>query len=177
MEGNKDEAFRCIALAQEYHDEGNDVKAEKLLLKSLRMYPTHQAMKTFEKLFRRKPPTAQDADTGGCYAQQSSSVPPNGSGKSNRKATPHSTPFATPTQSAKKDSSKQRQTQSSATPDSSEWYRSLREAFYLAIFLLHPLFCTDPKKFLIECNTAATTRRNRKQRQKGLLSLRTTMKY
>ncbi|XP_044761875.1 dnaJ homolog subfamily B member 14-like [Coccinella septempunctata] len=43
MDGNKDEADRCIQLAQKYIEEGNREKAEKFLHKAERLFPTQKA--------------------------------------------------------------------------------------------------------------------------------------
>jgi len=43
MEGNKDEAERCIDLAQQAFDHGDRAKAERLLLKAERLYSTERA--------------------------------------------------------------------------------------------------------------------------------------
>lgn len=43
MDGNKDEAEKCIELAEKYMRDGNREKAVKLLEKSERLYPTQKA--------------------------------------------------------------------------------------------------------------------------------------
>lgn len=43
MEGNKDEAARCIELAEKYINERNRDKAEKFLHKAEKLYPTQKA--------------------------------------------------------------------------------------------------------------------------------------
>lgn len=43
MDGNKDEAERCIELAEGYINAGNHEKAEKFLLKAERLYSTKKA--------------------------------------------------------------------------------------------------------------------------------------
>lgn len=43
MEGNKDEAERCIGIAERYIKEKNREKAEKFLMKAQRLYPTDKA--------------------------------------------------------------------------------------------------------------------------------------
>jgi DnaJ family protein B protein 12 len=43
MEGNKDEADRCIKLAENYIKERNREKAEKFLHKAERLYPSQKA--------------------------------------------------------------------------------------------------------------------------------------
>lgn len=43
MEVNKDEAERCIEVAEKYVLEGHFEKAEKFLVKADRLYPTQKA--------------------------------------------------------------------------------------------------------------------------------------
>lgn len=43
MEVNKDEADRCIGLAERFIEERNREKAEKFLHKAERLYPTERA--------------------------------------------------------------------------------------------------------------------------------------
>ena len=42
MEGNKDEAIKCRRIAEKYLREGNKTKAEKLLKKAQRLYPSNE---------------------------------------------------------------------------------------------------------------------------------------
>lgn len=46
MEGNKDEAARCIELAEKYIKEKNRDKAERFLHKAEKLYPTQKAKGT-----------------------------------------------------------------------------------------------------------------------------------
>ena len=71
MEGNKDEAFRCIELAKSFIEQNNYEKAEKLLKKSLRMYPTHQAENLYERFFGQKNNASQRFE----QSSESSSYP------------------------------------------------------------------------------------------------------
>lgn len=43
MDGNKDEADRCIEIAVKYIEEGNGEKAKKFLQKAERLFPTDKA--------------------------------------------------------------------------------------------------------------------------------------
>lgn len=43
MEGNKDEADRCVGIAERFLSEGNREKAEKFLLKAEKLYSTPRA--------------------------------------------------------------------------------------------------------------------------------------
>lgn len=49
MEGNKDEAERCIELAEKYLAEGKYDKAEKFLVKGQKLFPTSKAESMFAK--------------------------------------------------------------------------------------------------------------------------------
>jgi len=46
MEGNRDDAEKCIEFAIRYLQDGNRDKAEKLLMKSERLFPTSKAKGT-----------------------------------------------------------------------------------------------------------------------------------
>lgn len=46
MEGNKDEAYRCIDLAEQSFNAGDRGKAERLLKKAEKLYPTQKAKGT-----------------------------------------------------------------------------------------------------------------------------------
>lgn len=47
MDGNKDEAERCIEMAEGFLNAGNHEKAEKFLLKAERLYSTKKAKGNF----------------------------------------------------------------------------------------------------------------------------------
>jgi len=44
MEGNKDEALRCLAIAQRHRDTGNTASARKFCQKSINLFPTPEAL-------------------------------------------------------------------------------------------------------------------------------------
>ena len=50
IEGNKDEAFRCIDIAVQAFAEGKLEKAEKFLIKAEKLYPTQKAKGEFKFL-------------------------------------------------------------------------------------------------------------------------------
>ncbi|KAI5702899.1 hypothetical protein M8J75_005404 [Diaphorina citri] len=54
MESNKDEAERCIEIAEGYLNAGNNEKAEKFLLKAEKLYSTKKAKDILESLVRLK---------------------------------------------------------------------------------------------------------------------------
>ena len=51
MEVNKDEALRCIKIAEKYIEDGNKDKAYKFLLKAEKLYPTTKATSKYEVTF------------------------------------------------------------------------------------------------------------------------------
>ena len=71
MEGNKDEAERCIELAQQSFNTGDREKAERLLKKAERLFPTQKAKGTLHLWFSRltieivlsRPPATFKQDT------------------------------------------------------------------------------------------------------------------
>lgn len=46
MDGNKDEAQKCVALGEKYLAEGKYDKAEKFLTKAQKLFPTSKAEST-----------------------------------------------------------------------------------------------------------------------------------
>lgn len=54
MDGNKDEAERCIQLAEKYIKEKNREKAEKFLHKAERLFPTQKAKGKYSALNGRQ---------------------------------------------------------------------------------------------------------------------------
>ncbi|XP_023712623.1 dnaJ homolog subfamily B member 12 isoform X2 [Cryptotermes secundus] len=60
MEGNKDEAERCIEFAERFILEGKKDKAEKFLLKAERLFPTQKAKELLEHLNTSQPQAEQD---------------------------------------------------------------------------------------------------------------------
>ena len=49
MESNRDEAVKCVRLAEKYLGEGNAEKAEKFLKKSVKLFPTDKAKGTAQQ--------------------------------------------------------------------------------------------------------------------------------
>jgi len=50
MEGNKDEADRCLDYAEKFAEQGLREKAEKFILKAEKLYPTERAKTLLSKL-------------------------------------------------------------------------------------------------------------------------------
>ncbi|XP_026745727.1 dnaJ homolog subfamily B member 12 isoform X2 [Trichoplusia ni] len=63
LEGNKDEAEKCIAIAQNAFSSGNMEKAEKFLLKAERLYPTTHAKELLVRVRAAGPSTAPPKKT------------------------------------------------------------------------------------------------------------------
>ncbi|ODN02863.1 DnaJ subfamily B member 14 [Orchesella cincta] len=80
MEGNKDEAYRCIDLAEQSFNAGDRAKAERLLKKAEKLYPTQKAKDLLSLLSKLGESTA----SGESSARRRSSVP-NPSGNSSRR--------------------------------------------------------------------------------------------
>lgn len=58
IEGNKDEAEKCIDIAQAAFSSGNAEKAERFLLKAERLYPTARAKELLARVKAAGPSTA-----------------------------------------------------------------------------------------------------------------------
>jgi len=71
MEGNKDEAYRCIDLAEQSFNGGDRAKAERLLKKAERLYPTQKAKDLLSLLSKLGESTA----SGESSARRRSSAP------------------------------------------------------------------------------------------------------
>lgn len=50
MESNKDEAIKCLSIAQRYRDQGNYASARKFCQKSINLFSTPEALKMLERL-------------------------------------------------------------------------------------------------------------------------------
>lgn len=72
MEGNKDEAERCIGIAERLFNEGQRDKAEKFLIKADKLYPTKKAKDLLELLSKLNGTTSM----GGSSSNGSSGPPP-----------------------------------------------------------------------------------------------------
>lgn len=71
IEGNKDDAERCIEIAQNAFSAGNNEKAERFLLKAERLYPTARAKELLTRVRaagvssgtpKRTPPSSPSAE-------------------------------------------------------------------------------------------------------------------
>ena len=51
MESNRDEALKCLRLAEKYLDEANEVKAARFAQKSMNMFPNEKAKGESTSLF------------------------------------------------------------------------------------------------------------------------------
>ncbi|XP_049883141.1 dnaJ homolog subfamily B member 12 isoform X2 [Pectinophora gossypiella] len=84
IEGNKDEADRCITIAQNAFSEGNNEKAEKFLLKAERLYPSARAKELLTRV-RAAGPT-------GAAPKRTPPSTPNGEDVRRRKTPAHQPP-------------------------------------------------------------------------------------
>ena len=51
MESNRDEALKCLRLAEKYLGEGNELKAERFAQKSMNMFPNDKAKRKSSSVF------------------------------------------------------------------------------------------------------------------------------
>lgn len=70
MESNKDEAIRCLAIAQKHRDAGNYPSARKFVQKSMALFDTPEANKLLASI--------NAADTGSTSGSSSSTDTPSG---------------------------------------------------------------------------------------------------
>lgn len=75
MEGNKDEAERCIDLAVRALSEGKIEKAEKFLAKSENLFPSQRAKELLAKLKASPRPDTNTASTDGAYRRRAPPSP------------------------------------------------------------------------------------------------------
>lgn len=66
MESNKDEALKCLAIAQKHRNAGNYPSAKRFCQKSLSLFSTAEAVKLLEVIEAE----AKDADASGSESQQ-----------------------------------------------------------------------------------------------------------
>jgi DnaJ family protein B protein 12 len=63
MDGNKDEALRCLAIAQRHRDAGNVASARKFCQKSINLFSTPEALRLLASINSASPPTAEPSST------------------------------------------------------------------------------------------------------------------
>jgi len=75
MEGNKDEAIKCLSIAQKYRDAGNLPSARKFAQKSINLFSTPEAVKLLESIAATETSSSAGAgpSTANGNAQASSS--------------------------------------------------------------------------------------------------------
>lgn len=75
MEGNKDEAIKCLSIAQKYRDAGNLPSARKFTQKSINLFSTPEAVKLLESIIAAEATSSTGAgpSTANGNAQSSSS--------------------------------------------------------------------------------------------------------
>ena len=83
MEGNKDEALRCLAIAQKHFDGSNLLLARKFCLKSITLFEVPQATKLLASI--NKVETSSSSQTkGGSSSNSQTEEHPSASGIKNR---------------------------------------------------------------------------------------------
>lgn len=65
MESNRDEALRCLAIAQRHRDSGNTTSARKFCQKSINLFSTPEAAKFLESLEAGSEPSASSNGSAG----------------------------------------------------------------------------------------------------------------
>ena len=79
MESNKDEALKCLSIAQRYRDAGNLMSARKFCSKSINLFRTPEAeillksIETLEESASSEPSSSAEAKTSSAEAHPSSS--------------------------------------------------------------------------------------------------------
>ncbi|OAX36137.1 DnaJ-domain-containing protein [Rhizopogon vinicolor AM-OR11-026] len=89
MEGNKDEAIKCLSIAQKYRDAGNLPSARKFAQKSINLFSTSEAVKLLESIVAAEASAGAGPSTANGNTQASSSsteTHPSASGAKHRSA-------------------------------------------------------------------------------------------
>lgn len=87
MEGNKDEALRCLTIAQKHFDAGNLLLARKFCLKSITLFEVPQAIKLLTSINKAESSSSSETK-GGSSSNSQTEVHPSAAGINNRH--PHS---------------------------------------------------------------------------------------
>lgn len=72
MEGNKDEAVRCLAIAQKHYNADNIPSARKFCLKAIALYETPEATKLLAAINKAAASSSSSAGGGGASASAGS---------------------------------------------------------------------------------------------------------
>ena len=90
MEGNKDEALRCLAIAQKHFDAGNHPSARKFCLKSITLFEVPQATKLLASINKAESSSSSEMKSGGSSSSNSQTEEhPSAAGIKNRHPQPN----------------------------------------------------------------------------------------
>lgn len=70
MDGNKDEALKCLSIAQRHRDSGNFSSARKFCLKSIALFSTPEAIKLLETIEKLESSSNGKAESSGSSSNQ-----------------------------------------------------------------------------------------------------------
>lgn len=84
MEGNKDEALRCLAIAQKHFDAGNLPSARKFCLKSIALFEAPQATKLLASIKKAESSSSSKLKTGDSSSNSQTEEHPSAAGIKNR---------------------------------------------------------------------------------------------
>ena len=91
MEGNKDEAQRCLSIAQRHHDSGNIPSARKFCQKSINLFSTPEALKLLASInstsHSSSEPSSSSAEQGSSNFTSGAEVHASASGAKRRPST------------------------------------------------------------------------------------------
>jgi DnaJ family protein B protein 12 len=88
MEGNKDEALRCLAIAQKHFDAGNLPSARKFCLKSITLFEAPQATKLLASINKAET-SSSEIKSGGSSSNSQTEEHPSAAGIKNRHSQPN----------------------------------------------------------------------------------------
>ena len=89
MEGNKDEALRCLAIAQKNFDAGNLPSARKFCLKSIALFEVPQAIKLLASINKTESSSSSEMKGGGSSSNSQTEEHPSAAGIKNRHPQPN----------------------------------------------------------------------------------------
>jgi len=89
MEGNKDEALRCLAIAQKHFDAGNLPSARKFCLKSISLFEAPQATKLLASINKAESSSSSQTRSGGSSSTSQAEGHPSAAGIKSRHPQPN----------------------------------------------------------------------------------------
>jgi DnaJ family protein B protein 12 len=85
MEGNKDEALRCLSIAQRHFDAGNLPLARKFCLKSITLFEVPQATKLLTSINKAESSSSSQSKDSGSSSNSQTEEHPSAAGIKNRR--------------------------------------------------------------------------------------------